>query len=55
MRKLNDNSQYEILKNFYSVSELKNFIKDYGKEIIVNDLKYYWILKYKKIDSPNCI
>ena len=47
-RKLNDNSQYEVLKNFYNENELKNYIKDYGKEIIFNDLKYYWIIKYRK-------
>jgi demethylmenaquinone methyltransferase/2-methoxy-6-polyprenyl-1,4-benzoquinol methylase len=48
VRKLSDNSQYEILKNFYSKDELQNYFKDYGKEIILNDLKYYWIVKYEK-------
>jgi demethylmenaquinone methyltransferase/2-methoxy-6-polyprenyl-1,4-benzoquinol methylase len=48
IRKLKDNSQYEILKNFYNENELRNYFKDYGSKIVINDLKYYWILKYIK-------
>jgi demethylmenaquinone methyltransferase/2-methoxy-6-polyprenyl-1,4-benzoquinol methylase len=47
-RKLKDNSQYEILKNFYNENELRNYFKNYGSKIAINDLKYYWILKYIK-------
>jgi len=48
IRKLKDNSQYEILKNFYSVNELKDLIQDYDNKVVIKDLKYYWILKYNK-------
>jgi demethylmenaquinone methyltransferase/2-methoxy-6-polyprenyl-1,4-benzoquinol methylase len=48
IRKLKDNSQYEIIKNFYTENELQNFFKDHGSEILINDLKYYWISKYIK-------
>jgi demethylmenaquinone methyltransferase/2-methoxy-6-polyprenyl-1,4-benzoquinol methylase len=48
IRKLNDNNQYEIVKNFYNKNELKNYFTDYGKEIEIDDLNYYWIIKYIK-------
>jgi demethylmenaquinone methyltransferase/2-methoxy-6-polyprenyl-1,4-benzoquinol methylase len=48
MRKLSDNSQYEVLKNFYNEIELKKCFNNYGDEIVVNCLDYYWILKYLK-------
>jgi len=48
IRKLKDNSQYEILKNFYSVNELKDLVQDYDNKVVIKDLKYYWILKYNK-------
>jgi len=48
IRKLKDNSQYEIFKNFYSVNELKDLVQDYDNKVVIKDLKYYWILKYNK-------
>ena len=48
IRKLNDDSQYEVLKNFYDESSLKECFKDYGKEIQIHILKYFWIIKYSK-------
>ena len=48
-RKLEDNSQHEVLKNFYNEKSLKDCFKNYGKEIEINILEYYWIIKYRKI------
>ena len=48
IRKLKDNSQHEVLKNFYKENELKNYFKKYGNEIEITNKKYYWILKYIK-------
>jgi 2-polyprenyl-3-methyl-5-hydroxy-6-metoxy-1,4-benzoquinol methylase len=48
IRKLKDNSRHEVLKNFYGENSLKDCFKNYGKEIQVHQLKYYWIVKYIK-------
>ncbi len=48
IRKLKDNTQYEVLKNFYDEIDLKNTFNNYGSEIEIINLKYYWILKYVK-------
>jgi demethylmenaquinone methyltransferase/2-methoxy-6-polyprenyl-1,4-benzoquinol methylase len=45
-RKLKDNSQHEVLKNFYNKHSLKDCLKDYFSKIEVHELKYFWILKY---------
>ena len=55
IRKLQDNSQFEILKNFYTESELKDFFSSYSGEINIDNLKYYWILNYTKGSTPGRI
>jgi 2-polyprenyl-3-methyl-5-hydroxy-6-metoxy-1,4-benzoquinol methylase len=47
-RTLKDNSQYEVIKNFYEENELREYFNNYGKEIEITKLKYFWILKYIK-------
>ena len=48
MRGLKDNSQFEVLKNFYNEHDLKELFDTYGREISIHCLKYFWILKYVK-------
>jgi SAM-dependent methyltransferase len=46
MRKLDDGSRHEVLKNFPTEAELRAAVKGWGKNIEVQWLKYYWILEY---------
>jgi demethylmenaquinone methyltransferase/2-methoxy-6-polyprenyl-1,4-benzoquinol methylase len=46
LRKLEDGTEHEILKNFSTESELKKSLKQYSANIEFIDLDYYWILKY---------
>ena len=46
LRKLQDNSRFEVLKNFYTESELKDRFGNYSDKIAIDNLKYYWILNY---------
>jgi demethylmenaquinone methyltransferase/2-methoxy-6-polyprenyl-1,4-benzoquinol methylase len=48
VRKLQDNNQYEIIKNFYTGNELKEYFIKNSSQLEIHDLKYYWILKYIK-------
>ena len=48
IRKLNDNSEYEIIKNFFNEQKLKVLFEDCSKEIYIQELEYFWILKYYK-------
>jgi demethylmenaquinone methyltransferase/2-methoxy-6-polyprenyl-1,4-benzoquinol methylase len=48
IRKLKDNSEHEVLKNFYDEKSLRDYFENYCKEIEYHDLKYFWILKYHK-------
>ena len=46
LRKLEDDSEYEVLKNFYLEDELKNIFKNYPLNLEIIILKYYWMIKY---------
>ena len=46
LRKLEDGSEYEILKYFYLEDELKNIFKNYSLNLEIIILKYYWMIKY---------
>ena len=48
IRKLKDNSQHEVLKNFYNDKSLKDIFNNYGIEFEINILEYFWIIKYTK-------
>lgn len=46
LRKLDDGSTHELLKNFPKESELRAAVEDLGHEIHIEFLRYYWILDY---------
>ncbi|NNG27012.1 MAG: class I SAM-dependent methyltransferase, partial [Ignavibacteriaceae bacterium] len=46
LRKLEDGSEYEVLKNFYLEDELKYIFKNYSSNFEIINLKYYWMIKY---------
>ena len=46
LRKLEDDSEYEVLKNFYLEDGLKNIFKNYSLNLEIIILKYYWRIKY---------
>ena len=46
IRKLKDNSQHEVLKNFYTENSLRDFFENYGKEVEIHNLTYFWLIKY---------
>lgn len=46
LRKLEDGSEYEILKYFYLEDELKNIFRNYSLNLEIIILKYYWMIKY---------
>jgi len=48
LRKLEDGSEYEVLKNFYLEDELKNIFKNCSSNLEIINLKYYWMIKYNK-------
>jgi len=46
LRKLKDDSEYEVLKNFYLEDDLKKMFKNYSSNFEIINLKYYWMIKY---------
>jgi demethylmenaquinone methyltransferase/2-methoxy-6-polyprenyl-1,4-benzoquinol methylase len=46
MRKLDDGSRHEVLKNFPTEVELRAFVEGRGEDVDVQMLRYYWILSY---------
>ena len=52
VRKLKDGTRYEVLKNFPEESNLHNFFEKVGENIQINNLTYYWLLKYNLKKSP---
>ena len=46
LRKLEDGSKYEILKNFYLGDQLKNIFKNCSSNFEIIHLKYFWMMKY---------
>ena len=47
VRKLEDGSKHEVLKNFPAENEVKKVVGDFAVEIHWTELQYYWFLKYK--------
>jgi len=47
LRKLENSSEYEVLKNFYSEDHFKKMFKNYSSNFEIINLKYYWMIKYK--------
>jgi demethylmenaquinone methyltransferase/2-methoxy-6-polyprenyl-1,4-benzoquinol methylase len=46
IRRLDDGSRHEVLKNFPTESELRAAVEGLGSEVRVEFLRYYWILSY---------
>jgi demethylmenaquinone methyltransferase/2-methoxy-6-polyprenyl-1,4-benzoquinol methylase len=46
LRRLEDGSEYEVLKNFYLEDELKTKFKNCCSSFEIINLKYYWMIKY---------
>lgn len=46
IRRLEDGSEQEVLKNFPSAAELKEAVGDLGANVAVAELTYYWYLSY---------
>jgi demethylmenaquinone methyltransferase/2-methoxy-6-polyprenyl-1,4-benzoquinol methylase len=46
LRKLEDGTEHEILKNFPSENSLRENIESYSYDIGFTELDYYWVLKY---------
>lgn len=47
LRRLRDGSQYTVLKNFPTVSELEEFVRDQAADVEIDDFHYYWCLTYR--------
>ena len=46
LRKLEDGSEYEILKKFYLEDDLKNIFRNHSVNFEIFNFKYYWMIKY---------
>ena len=46
-RTLQGGSEHRLLKNFYSLNELRNALTPHVKNLTVRELQYYWIAKYQ--------
>ncbi len=47
IRKLENGEEYEVLKNFPTMDEVKHLIRDMNLEMKWTELEYYWILELK--------
>ena len=47
LRRLDDGSTHEVLKNFPTESELRAAVEDLAVNVRVEFLRYYWILSYE--------
>jgi demethylmenaquinone methyltransferase/2-methoxy-6-polyprenyl-1,4-benzoquinol methylase len=47
MRRLDDGSGHEVLKNFPTESALRAAVEGFAAEVRVEFLQYYWILSYR--------
>jgi ubiquinone/menaquinone biosynthesis C-methylase UbiE len=48
LRRLDNGTEYEVLKNFPGESELRKAVNSLAKNIRFFDLTYYWLLSYRK-------
>ena len=47
VRVLSDGEKYEVIKNYYTQSELHRIFEPYSKELEVHEGKCFWWVKYK--------
>ncbi|MGH8004437.1 MAG: class I SAM-dependent methyltransferase [Limisphaerales bacterium] len=50
-RRLDNGTEYEVLKNFSSETEIRQAVKRFVKDIKFVDLTYYWLLSYRKAEA----
>ena len=50
-RRLDNGTEYKVLKNFPDKSELQQAINGFAKNIRFFDLTYYWMLSYRKAQA----
>jgi demethylmenaquinone methyltransferase/2-methoxy-6-polyprenyl-1,4-benzoquinol methylase len=56
IRRLDDGSRHEVLKNFPTESELRAAVGDLATDVQVKFLRYYWILSYVfPVPASNCV
>jgi demethylmenaquinone methyltransferase/2-methoxy-6-polyprenyl-1,4-benzoquinol methylase len=53
IRKLQDGSKHEVLKNFPSPSELRTTLQPHANDVQVTQLDYYWMVRYRKRGQSN--
>jgi demethylmenaquinone methyltransferase/2-methoxy-6-polyprenyl-1,4-benzoquinol methylase len=51
IRRLDDGSIHEVLKNFPKEDELRAAVDGLASEIQIDFLRYYWVLSYKVPNS----
>lgn len=54
VRRLSDGTEYEVLKNFPTESELRESVANIGEDVQIALWRYYWILQYKTKPVPPC-
>jgi len=47
IRKLSNGDNYKVIKNFPADKEILDIIDPIGRDIEINRLKYFWVLKFK--------
>lgn len=51
LRRLDDGSEYEVLKNFPSDLELRDSLYEYATDIRIKRLHHFWLTEYKSISE----
>lgn len=46
VRRLADGTAHRVLKNFLTENELRSSVDDIGRDIELNQLQYFWVLRY---------
>jgi SAM-dependent methyltransferase len=50
-RELSSGSEFDVLKNFYGETELRQLVEPYGDNLVIANLQYYWLVAF---DSRGC-
>lgn len=52
LRRLEDGSAHEVLKNFPSPAELRGALRAFAEELELRELRHYWILRCRVRQAP---
>jgi SAM-dependent methyltransferase len=47
IRKLQDGSQHEVLKNFPTEASLRRCLSEHATDVTVTSMQYYWLVEYR--------